>query len=31
MDFLCDAWFANLARKLVGKPLVNQVDRALGY
>jgi len=31
MDFLCDAWFANFARKLAGKPLTNQVDRALGY
>ncbi|HEV7820825.1 MAG TPA: NAD(P)-dependent oxidoreductase, partial [Burkholderiales bacterium] len=31
MDFLCDAWFANLARKLAGKPLTNQVDRRLGY
>jgi hypothetical protein len=31
MDFLCDAWFANLARKLAGKPLTNQVDRKLGY
>jgi phosphoglycerate dehydrogenase-like enzyme len=31
MDFLCDAWFANLARKLEGKPLKNQVDRKLGY
>ncbi len=31
MDFLCDAWFANFARKLAGKPLTNQVDRKLGY
>ncbi len=31
MDFLCDTWFANFARKLAGKPLTNQVDRALGY
>jgi phosphoglycerate dehydrogenase-like enzyme len=31
MDFLCDSWFANLARKLAGKPLTNQVDRRLGY
>ena len=31
MDFLCDAWFANLARKLTAKPLTNQVDRKLGY
>jgi len=31
MDFLCDAWFANFARLLAGKPLTNQVDRKLGY
>ena len=31
MDFLCDAWFANFARKLARKPLINQVDRQLGY
>jgi phosphoglycerate dehydrogenase-like enzyme len=31
MDFFCDSWFANLARKLAGKPLTNQVDRKLGY
>jgi phosphoglycerate dehydrogenase-like enzyme len=31
MDFLCDTWFANLARKLAGKPLMHQVDRKLGY
>ena len=31
MDFLCDSWFANFARKLAGKPLTNQVDRKLGY
>jgi phosphoglycerate dehydrogenase-like enzyme len=31
MDFLCDTWFANFARKLTGKPLKNQVDRELGY
>ncbi len=31
MDFLCDAWFANFARFVRGKPLTNQVDRTLGY
>jgi phosphoglycerate dehydrogenase-like enzyme len=31
MDFLCDRWFANFARKLASKPLTNQVDRKLGY
>jgi phosphoglycerate dehydrogenase-like enzyme len=31
MEFLCDAWFANFARKLSGRPLTNQVDRKLGY
>ena len=31
MDYLCDRWFANFARKLAGKPLTNQVDRKLGY
>lgn len=31
MDFLCNRWFANFARKLAGKPLRNQVDRDLGY
>ncbi|MDB5811807.1 MAG: hypothetical protein JWN94_3929 [Betaproteobacteria bacterium] len=31
MDFLCDSWFDNFARKLAGKPLANQVDRKLGY
>jgi phosphoglycerate dehydrogenase-like enzyme len=31
MNFLCDNWFANLARFLAGKPLKNQVDRKLGY
>ena len=31
MDFLCDAWFANFARLLAGKPLTNQVDPKLGY
>jgi phosphoglycerate dehydrogenase-like enzyme len=31
MDFLCDTWFANFARKLAGKPLKHQVDRELGY
>ena len=31
MDFLCDSWFENFARKLAGKPLNNQVDRKLGY
>ena len=31
MDFLCDSWFDNFARKLAGKPLHNQVDRKLGY
>ena len=31
MDFLCDAWFANFARFVKGRPLTNQVDRRLGY
>ena len=31
MDFLCDTWFDNFARKLAGKPLLHQVDRKLGY
>ncbi len=31
MDFLCDTWFANFARKLAGKPLTSQVDRTQGY
>lgn len=31
MDFLCDTWFANFARKLAGSPLMHQVDRKLGY
>jgi phosphoglycerate dehydrogenase-like enzyme len=31
MDFLCDAWFANFARLIKGKPLKHQVDRELGY
>lgn len=31
MDLLLDRWFGNFARFVAGKPLVNRVDRELGY
>ena len=31
MDLLLDRWFENFARFAAGKPLLNQVDRKLGY
>jgi phosphoglycerate dehydrogenase-like enzyme len=31
IDILLDRWFANFARFAAGKPLLNQVDRKLGY
>jgi hypothetical protein len=31
MDRLLDRWFDNFERFLAGKPLVNVVDRQLGY
>jgi phosphoglycerate dehydrogenase-like enzyme len=31
IDILLDRWFANFARFVAGRPLMNRVDRKLGY